>query len=81
MKIICEIPNGPFKITIYSWNNKYILKYEAEAFEQTYKVSQMDVPGEEEIKQLALDTEFVKRVGERFNEMAKDFFYQLDQIN
>lgn len=81
MKIVAEIPNGRFKTTIFAWNNKYLIKYEAELFEQTYKVSQMDVTSEEDVKKLAINPEFLLTVEKRFESMAKDFFEQLDAIS
>ena len=78
MKVVSEINSGPFKTTIYAWNNKYLIKYEAEQFEQTYKVSQFDITGEDEVKKLAIDPEFVKSVSDRFEAMAKDFYTKLE---
>jgi hypothetical protein len=80
VKIISEINSGPFKTTIYAWNNKYLIKYEAEQFEQTYKVSQFDITSEEEVKKLAIDPGFVKSVSNRFENMAKDFYTKLESI-
>ena len=80
MKIVAEIPNGHFKTTIYAWNNKYLIKYEAELFEQTYKVSQMDVTSEEDVKKLATNPIFLNTVEARFESMAKDFFGQLNEL-
>lgn len=77
MKIINESMLGDVKITIYEWNNKYLVKYEAGLFEQTYKVPVLDMAGPEDIKTLALKSEWVEKVFQRFDAMANDWFSEL----
>ncbi len=60
------------KISIFSWNEKYHLKFEAGPFEQTYKIKQLDVTGVEDVKNMVTD-EFCARVLERFKAMRDDF--------
>lgn len=69
MKIIAEVPNSSCKITIFSWNNKYLLKLEQASLEQTYKISEMDLTGDEDIKSIAQDPEFLAEAIHRFDEM------------
>ncbi|MFN6947307.1 MAG: hypothetical protein ACK4ND_20380 [Cytophagaceae bacterium] len=69
MRVIEEIPHSEFKITVYSWNGKYIIKFEKGMYEQTYKVSEMDVIGDEDIRKLIQDEEFMKSIMSRFKDM------------
>ena len=72
MRVIEEIPHNQFKITIFSWNNKYIVKIEIGQFEQVYKISESDVMGIDDIK-LMLNDAFLSKVMNRFVEMRSDF--------
>ncbi len=52
MRVVADIPHPQIKITLLSWNGKYLIKLELGAFEQTYKVSEMELTGgDEEVKQ------------------------------
>ncbi|WP_234733858.1 hypothetical protein [Tellurirhabdus bombi] len=72
MRYIKDIANPIFRIGLYVWNGKYILKIEAGLYEQTYKISEMDVTSEEDVLSL-LDEPFLKRVADRFRQMHEDF--------
>ena len=72
MRYIKEISHPAFRIGLYFWNNKYLIKIEAGLYEQTYKISEMDVSSDEEVIQL-LDETFMQRVNERFGQMHTDF--------
>ncbi len=72
MRHLQEIPHSHFRMGLYAWNNKFILKIETGPYEQTYKISEMDVTTAEEVIQL-LDADFLERVGQRFGEMATDW--------
>ncbi|WP_341225123.1 hypothetical protein [uncultured Arcticibacterium sp.] len=54
------------------FNNKYIIKFEAGLLEQVYKVSEMDVSGDEEVLGMMTDA-FYAKVIQRFKDMAEDF--------
>lgn len=69
MRIVKEIPHNKCKITVFSWNGKYLIKLENGAFEQTYKVSELDVL-EEELDEILSD-DFIAEALERFNEMGR----------
>ncbi len=70
MRVVSEIAHPELKITIFHWNNRYLIKLEAGLFEQTYKVHEYDVDSEEEVKKLVTD-EFIRSAIERFNQMAE----------
>ncbi|WP_162416120.1 hypothetical protein [Cyclobacterium roseum] len=68
MRVVNEKNKEGVRITIFDWNNKYLIKFEIGGMEQTFKVSAMDVLEEASLEQL-LEGEFFDRVKERFNEM------------
>lgn len=72
MRIVKDIPHPRFKITIYSWNEKYIIKIEDAHLEQVYKVDSLQISDLAEIENM-LSTDFLLKVLERFGEMGKDF--------
>ncbi len=69
MRVVKEINDRACKITVFSWNGKYLIKLEQGMFEQTYKVSEFDVL-EQEIDDILTDT-FIDEALKRFEEMAK----------
>lgn len=79
MRIVGEIPHPELKITIFHWNNRYLIKLEAGLFEQTYKIHEYDVSSEEEVKKL-VDETFIKGAMTRFNEMAESLQNSLNKI-
>lgn len=73
MRVIAELPHPDCKITLFSMNQKYVIKLEKGTFEQIYKISELDIPeGANGVFQL-LDSEFIKTAAERFNQMRNDF--------
>ena len=72
MRVVEEIPHNQFKITIFSWNNKFIIKIEIGQFEQVYKINESDVMGVDDIKSM-LDDAFLSKVMNRFVDMRSDF--------
>ena len=72
MRVVKEIINANCRITIFNWNNKYLIKLETPMMEQTYKIDQYDVASEAEVIQM-LDEQFIDKAMKRFEEMAVDF--------
>lgn len=73
MKIVAELPHPDCKITIFLMNQKYLIKFEKGTYEQTYKLSEIDIiEGVDGIFKL-IDDEFIKKVNERFTQMRDDF--------
>jgi hypothetical protein len=68
MRIIGEIPHTHCKITLYHWNNRYIIKLEKDKLEQTFKVDQFELRSEKELNTL-VDDAFVQKALARFSEM------------
>lgn len=79
MRVVAEIPHRDCKITIFNWNNKYLIKFEQPYFEQTYKISEFDVTGEDDVKAL-LSEEFVADVVKRFKEMGNSLAQAMQGI-
>jgi hypothetical protein len=71
MRVIAEIPHELFKISIHSYNAKYIIKVELDNFEQSYKVTE-DSASFEEVKRM-VDEEFLNAVFEQFLAMRTAF--------
>lgn len=72
MRIIGNIPHPKISISIFSMNDKYLVKFEAGPMEQTFKFFHDEVEGVEGIKKV-LDEEFMQQIMDRFNEMFLSF--------
>jgi len=72
MRIIANIPHPKITISIFSMNDKYLVKFEAGPMEQLFKFFHDEVNGVEGVKQM-VDDEFLEKVMERFNEMYLSF--------
>lgn len=79
MRVVGEIPHPACKITIFSWNGKYLIKLERGPIEQTFKVSEMDVTGEADIYAM-LNEAFIKKVIVRFDEMEETLMKALAEV-
>lgn len=72
MRHVADIPHPEAKITLFSWNGKYLIKLEKGPLEQTYKVSEMDLTGGDAEVRTLLDDEFLQAAVQRFEHMYKD---------
>lgn len=73
MRTIAELPHKDCKISIFSMNQKFIIKFEQGILEQTYKIAELDITdGVNGVFQL-LDDAFMKTVVDRFASMRTDF--------
>ena len=70
MRVVGEIPHSDCKITIFSWNNRYLIKLEHGLLEQTFKVNEFDISGESEIYRI-VDQPFIQEALQRFAEMNR----------
>ena len=73
MRVIAELPHAVCKITIFSMNQKFIIKLEKGVYEQSYKVSEIDMTDGVNGVFKMLDDEFMNTVAERFAQMRSDF--------
>lgn len=71
MKTIAEIHHPKCRISIFLWNQKYLVKLEQDALEQTFKISQFDVMSEDKLKEM-INEEFIESALKRFDSMRED---------
>jgi hypothetical protein len=72
MRLVKDIPHQQYKIQILHYNAKYIVKIELGQFEQTYKISETDVFGLEDVERM-ISQELLINALHRFVEMRKDW--------
>lgn len=72
MRVIAEIPHDRYKIQIFNYNSKYLLKVELGQFEQIFKIGELDVNGLEDIK-LMVTEELLENCLQRFIGMRTDW--------
>lgn len=72
MRLVKEIPHDRYKIQIFNYNSKYIVKVELSQFEQTFKISESDVSGLAEVENM-VTPELLSNCLKRFVEMREDW--------
>lgn len=72
MRIVDEIKHPRFKIQIFNYNSKYIVKIELGQFEQSYKIGEIDVMGLDDVKGM-ITNEFLSGCLKRFITMREDW--------
>lgn len=72
MRLVKEIPHQQYKIQIFHYNAKYIVKIELGQFEQTYKIGDTDVFGLEDVERM-INQELLVNSLHRFVDMRKDW--------
>lgn len=79
MRTIAELPHPDCKITIFSMNQKFIVKFEQGNLEQTFKVAEINVTdGVNGVFQI-IDEDFIKQVLGFFESMRKSFAEAYDR--
>jgi len=73
MRTLAALPHPDFRITIFSMNQKFIIKFEQGNLEQTYKIAEADVTGDVDGIFRMIDDEFSSAVAQRFADMRKSF--------
>ncbi|TDQ18656.1 hypothetical protein DFQ04_0461 [Algoriphagus boseongensis] len=79
MRVVKELVQEDIRVSVFSWNNKYILKFELGPLEQTFKLSEMDVLEETELDAFLIG-DFFQKVKDRFEEMGISFRRQLENL-
>lgn len=79
MRVVKEFIQEEVRISVFSWNNKYIVKFEWGPLEQTFKASEMDVLEESDLEAF-WSGDFFENVKERFKEMGKTFRAELENL-
>lgn len=73
MRLVRELSNPDFKITIFSWNNRYLIKLEQGLLEQTFKIPEPDILEEKDLYAI-LDAEFLQQANRRFEQMGHSLY-------
>lgn len=79
MRVVRELSHPDFKITIFSWNNRYLIKLEEGLLEQTFKIPEMDVSSDEDVVSL-LDAEFLHQAAVLFRQMGQSLHEARERI-
>jgi hypothetical protein len=79
MRIIGEIPHPDCRITLFHWNNRYIIKLEKGYLEQTFKIDQFDLSSENDLRVLVND-EFIREAMIRFEAMDQSLQKPLQNL-
>lgn len=69
MRVVSEIAHAACKITIFQWNNRYLIKLEAGPFEQTFKMDVFDIDSENDLSKI-VNEDFIRQAMERFSGMS-----------
>ena len=80
MRLVKEVPHEKYKIQIFQYNGKYIVKIELGQFEQTFKIGETDVFGLEDVEQM-ITQELLSNCLKRFVEMRTDWSNAFNQKN
>ncbi|MFN5417873.1 MAG: hypothetical protein ACK5B9_12515 [Flavobacteriia bacterium] len=80
MRVVAEIPHDRYKIQIFNYNAKYMLKIELGQFEQMFKIGETDVFGLEDVKSM-ITPSLLKNCLERFVSMRTDWEEAFQQKN
>jgi hypothetical protein len=72
MRVVAEIPHPQFKISIFSWNAKYIIKIELSSFEQVFKIKETEIGGLDDVLKL-VNEPFLEGVMKNFLSMRTSF--------
>ncbi|MCE2708976.1 MAG: hypothetical protein ACK5B5_00015 [Bacteroidota bacterium] len=77
MRVVRELVKEGIRVSIFSWNSKYILKFELGPMEQTFKLGETDILEETELNGF-LEGEFFEKVQARFKEMGDSLLGKLE---
>jgi len=80
MRVVGEIPHPDCKITLFSWNNRYLIKFESGLLEQTFKVAEYDILQESDLYTL-VDEAFIQETLARFDAMNDSLRTRLQAIS
>ncbi|MFT5581407.1 MAG: hypothetical protein ACI9G9_000657 [Psychromonas sp.] len=72
MRLVADIPHDRYKIQLFNYNSKYIVKIELGQFEQSYKIGETDVMSIDEVKNM-ITPELLSGCLKRFLEMRTEW--------
>jgi len=76
MRVVKEFMKEEIRVSVFSWNNKYLLKFELGPMEQTFKIPETDILEESDLNTF-LEGEFFEGVKSRFDLMGKSLKKQI----
>lgn len=79
MRVIKEFIQEEIRVSIFSWNNKYIIKYELGPMEQTFKIPETEILEENDLE-VFFSGSFFEKVKTRFEEMGNSLRTQLENL-
>ncbi len=79
MRIVRELVKDGIRISVFSWNNKYLLKFEVGMVEQTFKVNELDLDSEKDID-FFFEGDFWEGIKKRSDEMHHMLRNQLENM-
>jgi hypothetical protein len=79
MRIIGEIPHSQCKITLFHWNNRYLIKLERGYLEQTFKVDQFELTQEGDLNKMVNEV-FIQAALVRFDNMDESLMKALKEL-
>jgi hypothetical protein len=79
MRIIGEIPHSQCKITLFHWNNRYLIKLERGYLEQTFKVDQFELTQEGDLTKMVNEV-FIQEALVRFDSMDGSLMKALKEL-
>ena len=79
MRVVGEISHPDCKITLFAWNNRYLVKLEQGYLEQTFKIDQFDITSDADLLTI-VDTEFIDKALHRFAEMAQSWASAIQKV-
>lgn len=80
VRLVKDIPHDRYKIQVFNYNGKYIVKIELGQFEQTYKIGETDVYGLEDVEKM-ITPELLSNCLKRFMEMRTEWEMAFNQKN
>ena len=72
MRWLKDIPHERYKISIFQYNGKYIVKIELAQFEQIFKINDTDVNSLEELERM-VNNDLLSNSLKRFVSMREDW--------
>lgn len=79
MRVIGTQQRPGCNITLFHWNNKYLIKLEAGPFEQTFKIDEYDLQGDADLEKVLSD-EFIGAALTRFADMSESLSVALQKL-
>lgn len=79
MRLVKDFVHGAVRVSIFNWNNKYLIKLETGQFEQTFKINELELDSEEEVHQL-INSDFINQCMRRFEEMSDQLGQGLQRL-